>query len=250
MSKPSSTHPESKRQAPSPASSMHVATSQSSSRAKAHLLNLPTLILQRILSYLLVAPSGLLLHRDNSTPPTYRTGIATNILLVNHKLYHTSLPILYGRNTFTASSPATSYGFDAHLYRVPGKHKCLIRSIDLEIDWGRQLWSKFPLIAMRLGELRGLKSLKIHLIDGGDHAEAYGVQVQGKPRGTMQKREGHAAVAMLHAEKKMLKEMVKGIKALRVFELKGFEDVGFAKGLESIVRNGRNSSSQTLRLGG
>ncbi|KAL8765998.1 MAG: hypothetical protein Q9209_007087 [Squamulea sp. 1 TL-2023] len=240
MSKSSSTHPESKRQISSPASVVHVAVPQPSSGAKVHLLNLPAPILQRILSYLLVAPFGILLHHDDSTPPTYRTCIATNILLVNHELYHTSLPILYGSNIFTASSPATSYDFDAHISRVPGKHKCLIKSIELKIDWGRQLWSKFPLIAMRLGGLRGLKSLKIHLVDRGDHAEEEGIQVQGKPKGTMQKREGHVAVAMLHAEKKMLKEMVKGLKGLRVFELKGFEDAGFAKGLENFVRNGRN----------
>ncbi len=106
------------------------------SSPKTHILSLPVQVLQRILSHLLVSPSPLLLHRDASTPSTYCTSLTTNIILVNHQLYHTSLPLLYGSNTFTTSSPATSHDFDAHLARVPGRNKCLIRNIALEIDWG------------------------------------------------------------------------------------------------------------------
>ncbi|KAL8657194.1 MAG: hypothetical protein Q9226_002169, partial [Calogaya cf. arnoldii] len=197
---------------------------------KSNLLNLPAHVLQRILLHLLVSPSRLLLHRDASTPSNYRASVATSVLFVNHQLYHTSLPILYGSNTFTSSSPATSYDFDVHLSRVPGKNKCLVRHIDLEIDWGSQLWMKFPLIAMRLGELRGLRNLQLCIVDGKDLDT--GFQIQGEPKGTRSKREGHVAVMMLNTEKKILEEMVKGLKALRVFKLKGFEDAEFARRLE------------------
>ncbi|KAI4253626.1 MAG: hypothetical protein L6R42_007513 [Xanthoria sp. 1 TBL-2021] len=213
-----------------------ISTSKLNSSPKAHLLSLPTQVLQRILSHLLVSPSQLLLQRDASTPSTYSTSVATNVLFVNHQLYHTSLPILYGSNTFTTSTPATSYDFDVHLSRVPGRNKCLIRSIALEIEWGRQLWMKFPLIAMRLGELRGLRNLRLHFVDKQDPDED--TQIQGEPKGTTRRREGHVAVMMLNTEKKILNDMVKGMKALRVFKLKGFEDAEFARRLEVGVRNG------------
>ncbi|KAL8994501.1 MAG: hypothetical protein Q9169_005555 [Polycauliona sp. 2 TL-2023] len=206
---------------------------------KAHLLSLPVAVLKRILSQLLISPSRLLLQRDASTPSTYHTSLATNILFVNHQLYHSSLPILYGSNTFTTSSPATSYDFDVHLTRVPGKIRCLIRQIDLQINWGRQLWMKFPLIAMRLGELRGLTSLRLQFVETEDSDK--GILVQGGPKGATTKREGHIAVVMLKAEKKMLKEMVRGMRALKVFELTGFEDADFARRLEVCVKNGWKS---------
>ena len=213
-------------------------TSKPNPQPKTHILNLPTIVLQRILLHLLVSPTRLILHHDASTPSTYHTFIATNILFVNHQLYHTSLPILYGSNIFTTSSPATSYDFDIHLSRVPGRNKCLIRNIHLKIDWGRQLWAKFPLIAMRLGELRGLRCLRLQFVDREESDDDIEVQIQGEPKGTTSRREGHLAAMMLNTEKKILKEMVQGLKALRVFELKGFEDVEFARRLEFGVRNG------------
>ncbi|KAL8671249.1 MAG: hypothetical protein Q9168_004242 [Polycauliona sp. 1 TL-2023] len=202
-----------------------------------HLLSLPMPVLQRILSHLLVSPFRLLLQRDASTPSTYRTSLAPDVLLVNRQLYHTSIPILYGSNTFTTSSPTTSYDFDVHLARVPGKHRCLIQKIELEIDWGRQLWMKFPLIAMRLLELRGLTSLRLYFVET-ENTPDEGFQVQGGSKGATTKREGHAAAVMLNAEKKMLKEMVAEMKALRVLELRGFEDAAFARRLEVAVTNG------------
>ncbi|KAI4220461.1 MAG: hypothetical protein L6R36_007607 [Xanthoria steineri] len=210
-------------------------TSNPNSPPKAHLLSLPTQVLRRILSELLVSPSRLLLERDTSTLSTYSSSVATNTLLVNHQLYHTSLPILYGSNTFSTSSPATSYNFDVHLSRVPGRNRWLIRNIALDIDWGRQLWMKFPLLAMRLGELRGLKSLRLHFVDKQNPDED--IQLHGGPKGTTRRREGHVASMMLNTEKKMLEEMVKGMKALRVFRLEGFEDAEFARRLEAGVRN-------------
>lgn len=94
---------------------------------------------------------------------------------------------------------------------------------------------KFPLIAMRLGELRGLKSLRLHFVDKQEPDED--IQLQGEPKGTTRRREGHVALMMLNTEKKMLEEMVKGMKALRVFRLEGFEDAEFARRLEAGVRN-------------
>lgn len=93
---------------------------------------------------------------------------------------------------------------------------------------------------MRLGELRGLRSLRLQFVDREDCDEDIRVQIQGEPKGTTSRREGHLAAMMLNTEKKMLKEMVQGLKALRVFELKGFEDVEFARRLEIGVRNGRS----------
>ena len=212
-----------------------ISTSSPNSPPEAHLLSLPIQVLRRILSELLVSPSRLLLQRDTSTPSTYRGSVATNTLLVNHQLYDTSLPILYGSNTFSTSSPATSYNFDIHLSSVPGRNRCLIRNIALDIDWGRQLWMKFPLIAMRLGELRGLKSLRLHFVDKQNPDED--IQLQGGGRGTTRRREGHVALVMLNTEKKMLEELVKGMKALRIFRLEGFEDAEFARRLEAGVRN-------------
>lgn len=94
---------------------------------------------------------------------------------------------------------------------------------------------KFPLIAMRLGELRGLKSLRLHFFDKQEPDED--IQLQGEPKGRTRRREGHVALMMLNTEKKMLEEMVKGMKALRVFRLEGFEDAEFARRLEAGVRN-------------
>ncbi|CAL8575201.1 hypothetical protein XPA_001140 [Xanthoria parietina] len=235
MSDPSSATLTPGGQVPMSGLGTQISTSNPNSPPKAHLLSLPTQVLRRILSELLVSPSRLLLQRDTSTPSTYSSSVTTNTLLINHQLYHTSLPILYGSNTFSTSSPATSYNFDVHLSRVPGRNRCLIRNIALDIDWGRQLWMKFPLIAMRLGELRGLKSLRLHFVDKQEPDED--IQLQGEPKGTTRRREGHVALMMLNTEKKMLEEMVKGMKALRVFRLEGFEDAEFARRLEAGVRN-------------
>ncbi|KAL8730776.1 MAG: hypothetical protein Q9166_003846 [cf. Caloplaca sp. 2 TL-2023] len=156
------------------------------------------------------------------------------ILLVNHQLYHTSLPILYGSNTFTTSSAATSYDFDVHLQLLPRSNRCLIRKVELEIDWGQQLWTKFPLVAIRLGELKGLRSLKLRFLEKVDGEEDTGVMVQGCKGGkrVVSRREGKVAELMLNAERKMLKSLVEGLKGLRYLELRGFADVEFARGLE------------------
>ena len=92
------------------------------------------------------------------------------------------------------------------------------------------------MISMRLGELRGLRTLRLDFVGKEDADKDF--RLQGEAKGTTKRREGQMAVMMLNTEKKILKEMVRGMKALRVFELKGFEDVEFAKRLEIGVRNG------------
>lgn len=102
---------------------------------------------------------------------------------------------------------------------------------------------KLPLVAAKLVEMKGLKSLKLHIVDDGD--EDWGTKLTrrpekgGKRNGRMGRREGQAAEAMLKAEKKVLRELVVGLKGLRVFELRGFVDGEFAEGLEEWVRLGR-----------
>lgn len=105
---------------------------------------------------------------------------------------------------------------------------------------------KFPLVASRLQELKGLKSLKLHVV-GNDELESEragsGATARGKGAGNgmMIKREGQAAEAMLKAEKKVLRELVLGLKGLRVFELREFVDGQFAKDAESWVKDGRKA---------
>ena len=54
------------------------------------------------------------------------------------------------------------------------------------------------------------------------------------------RREGVLADAMLKAEKKMLRDLVCGIKGLRRFRLVGYRDRVFAEWLEECVRGGRH----------
>ncbi|KAI4241029.1 MAG: hypothetical protein L6R40_004777 [Gallowayella cf. fulva] len=208
---------------------------------KLNLLSMPVNVLQHILSYVLTSPLPLILQRDTSISPTYRSNITASTLFVNRQLYHTSLPILYGSNTFKTSSPTTSYDFDIHLSALSGRNRLLIRNIKLEIEWAAQLWKKFPLVAMRLLELKGLKSLKLHFVDRQGCNGSTEVVVQGSKRGkeVMRGREGYVGEVLLKAEKKMLEDLVEGLKGLRVFELRGFADMEFAQDLERWVRRGR-----------
>ncbi|KAL8919168.1 MAG: hypothetical protein Q9208_006928 [Pyrenodesmia sp. 3 TL-2023] len=212
-----------------------------------HLLSLPSSCLKVILTHLLTSPDFLILHRDSSTPATYSTNLTTAVLLLNRHIYHTALPILYGRNTFTASTAATSYDFDAHVLNLPGRLRGMIKNVELQINWGERLWMKLPLLAARLQELKGLKSLKLHVVvnhelENRKEADSE-VTRQGKggAKEMAIKREGQAAEAMLKAEKKVLRELVLGLKGLRVFELNGFVEGEFARSLEVWVKDGRKA---------
>ena len=189
-----------------------------------HLDILPLEVLQQCFRLLLVAyDHALILCRDDSTPSAYRTYLQPSLLRVCRRFYQTGLPLLYSENTFTTSSPATSVDFDAHLSSLPGKNRQFITSIALKIDWGAQLWAKFPLIARQIVELKTLRQLRIIVIAGNDHKPA------------PYARNGLYGTAILKSEKKVFKELIAGLKALRVFRLEGFSDADFAKALESMV---------------
>ncbi|KAI4152297.1 MAG: hypothetical protein LQ341_000730 [Variospora aurantia] len=217
-----------------------VVPGRSRSEPPPDLLSLRSSTLKLILTYLLTTPTPLVLRRDASTPASYRTDLTISVLLVNRRLYHLALPILYGANTFTTSSAATSYDFDAHLLATPGRLRAMIRSVELNIDWGDRLWAKMPLVAAKLLELKGLKSLKLHIVGGGGELESgEAIRIGVVTRRGRAEGEGFMAVAMLKAEKKVLRELVEGLKGLRVFELKGFVDGGFARNLEEWIARGR-----------
>lgn len=198
---------------------------------------LPLHVLKIILRLLLVTPNALPLdsqrHKD-----VQKAHIATkpDVLRVCRLFYLTGLPILYGENTITTSQ---SYAFDSYLLSLPPRNRQMITSIRLEIDWADQLWAKFPLIAMQLGQLRHLQKLEIIIVESKTH-ESCAALLDNDPNRTLfighrqlngMKREGSLSDAMLKAEKKMLKDMVQGLKALRVFKLEGFRDSLFAERL-------------------
>ena len=189
-----------------------------------HLDILPLEVLQKCFRLLLVVyDQALILCPDGSTPPEYRTHLQPTLLRVCQHFYQICLPLLYGENTFTTSSPATSIDFDAQLSSLPGKNRQLITKIALKIDWGAQLWARFPLIARHIAEIKSLRQLEIIIIDRND------------PKPVTYARDGPYGVAMLKSEKKVFRELIAGLKALRVFKLKGFPDDDFAKALEGMV---------------
>lgn len=115
----------------------------------------------------------------------------------------------------------------------------MITNVRLEIDWANHLWAKFPLIAMQLCQLRKLQRLEVIIVETKEPGRR-AASLDKDPNHTMivgcchvkgTKREGSLAAAMLKAEKKMLKEMVGGLKALRTFRLEGFRDALFAERL-------------------
>lgn len=152
----------------------------------------------------------------------------------------------------------------------------LVRSVRLEIGWAEGLWRKFPLLARALGEVRGLRGVEICIVGGGgggagggergrvrEEEERDGKRYQ-PPAGNVatttakaplrtqpinkaaaaiartKKREEDPVLAdvILKAEKKMLKDLVMGLKHLRYFRLTGFRDEAFARALEEYVRVG------------
>lgn len=247
--------------------------------SNASILNFPLIIIKQILRYVLTSPSPLILQPDSTITASQgnRTFVEPNVLQVCKVFHNVGLPILYGENTLTTSSPATSFDFDEHLLSLRGSKRQMITSVRLEIDWADELWAKFPLVARALGELKSLQKLKLHIVmiekeqkkkqtndgtalmidkDANLNIElAYGGQKypSGKNITTTTplrtptidgrvKREGPVvADAMLKAEMKILKDLVTDLKKLKHFRLLGFRNEGFARCLEEHVRRDSHS---------
>lgn len=229
------------------------------------ILTLPQEIIKRIVRILLVSPNPLILQHDSvTTPQGYRTYVEPSILQVSKVFHNVGVPILYGENTFTTSTPATSFNFDEHLLSLPGSKRQLITSVKLEIDWADELWAKFPLVARALAELKALLKLELIIVEKKKVEQkkpaalvekdanlkimiAYGQISPDKDKVVRQrapatdradgrvKREGQVAEAMLKAEMKMLRDLVTGIKGLKEFRLIGFRHEVFAWCLEEHV---------------
>lgn len=138
----------------------------SSNAFNSAVLTLPLEIIKRIMRILLISPNPLILHHDSVTRSQgYRTYIEANTLQVSKVFHNVGIPILYGENTLTTSSPATSSRFDEHLLSLPGSKRQLITSVKLEIGWADELWAKFPLVARALGELKALLKLEIIIVE-------------------------------------------------------------------------------------
>lgn len=135
---------------------------------KPTLLSLPLSILRQILTHLLISPHPLILQRSPfpCRSPSYHTNIHTSILRVHPLFYNTGLPLLYGANTLTASSPTTSVNFDTVLQGLPGRVRQMIRSVRLEVGWGKRFCEGFALVAKELGGLLGLRSWCLFLLGG------------------------------------------------------------------------------------
>ena len=235
------------------------------------ILALPLNIIKNILRNLLVSSTPLIFEVDfTTTSQYYRTSVEPSVLQVCKVFYNAGVPILYGENTLTTFSPATSFDFDEHLLAFPGSKRQLITKIKLEIDWADQLWAKFPLLARALGELKGLVKLEIVIIEKEKGLEekrtaliekdanlnimiTYGQDLPGENRtapqrapatkraGGRARRKGPVADVMLKAEMKMLKDLVAGLRGLKHFRLIGFRHEAFARSLEEHVRLGKKS---------
>lgn len=234
------------------------------------ILTLPLSIIRKFLRNLLTSSTPLILQHDFITiPGEYRTHVEPKVLQVC-KIFHTvGVPILYGENTFTTSSPATSFDFDEHILSLSGSKRQMITDIKLEIDWADKLWAKFPLVARALVELKGLLKLEIAIVEKEEMVEkkrtasiekdanlkimiTYSQTSPSKDKGARQrapatdradsrmKRKGPAADVMLKAEMKMLKDLVIGIKRLKYFRLLGFRHELFARCLEEQVLLGHH----------
>lgn len=209
------------------------------------ILKLPLKVTKDILRYLLVSPNPLILCRDASTPATYRSQIQPSVLLVCHLFYHLGRSILYGENTITSSTPSTSINFDTHIAHLSGHNRLLITKVRLRIDWPEQLWSHFPLIARYLGELKSLKELGIVIINGEKRNDLailtdkdinIGLTFVKRGAGKCLLPAFTIAEITLKSEKRNFRELVEGLKMLRIFELKGYlRDEAFARELEEFV---------------
>lgn len=147
-------------------------------------------------------------------------------------------------NTIKASSPASSYDFDAHLTTIPVKNRQLITNVKLEIDWADELWKKFPLITQQLGQLP-LKQLVIILSYRDERSQQQRSPLADKDANSQVsppdkdakeiKQNCMMAEAKLKAERKILKTLVEDFRTLKVFRLEGFRDRVFVDMLQGLV---------------
>ncbi len=156
-------------------------------------------------------------------------------------IYQVGKVILYGENTFTTITPCTTYHLDWTLSRMPIWQQHLITSLSLQIDWADELWTKFPLIAVALHELKKIERLEIFIVSTtppmtrnmlSHRRYIRELQEEQREKAKRYNRQGTAAEAMLTAEKKTLKDLVCTMRSLRVFRLVGFADEEFARRLE------------------
>ena len=167
------------------------------------------------------------------------------ILRTSLLFYQIGTRILYGENTFTTATPSISYDLDRTLSRTFDWQRHLIKSISMQVDWGEVLWTKFPLIAVALYELKNLERLEISFVSSTPLATAdlftphvqllTDLQARLRLEAKRYKREETAAWVILNAEKKMFKDLVRTMRSLRTFRLVGFADEEFARQLEFYV---------------
>ena len=209
------------------------------------LSKLPREVLRRILHFLLVSNEPIILWIDDEKQVDSSSGLNPSVLRCCHYIYTVGIEVLYGRNTFTTSSPATSAEFDKQILRLPSRILQLIRLVKLEIDWIDELWSKLPLLASALKRIQGLKSLDITIITNMQRTTTGG-RIKGLASRPTESRstsvQGQMEDAILNAEKRVLKNLVLELRALRKFRLRGFVDQQFATDLEKWIANGRRSS--------
>lgn len=209
------------------------------------LSRLPREVLQRILQFLLVSNEPVILGVDDRMLIDYSSGLTPSVLRSCRYIYTVGIEVLCGRNTFTTSSAATSVKFDKQILGLPSRILQLIRHVKLEIDWIDELWTKLPLLACALDRIQGLKSLNISIISKAqenltEQRTEDLTSRQTKSSGTFVR--GQMDEAIPKAEKRVLKNLVLELRALRVFRLHGFMDRKFARDLEKWVANGRRSS--------
>lgn len=204
---------------------------------------IPLPIITHILGYLLIFSQPLALGHDASTTHGHNNNInSLPVLRACQLFYQIGMPLLYGKNIITTSSPATSYDFDALLATIPVKNRQLIMNIKLEIDWANELWKKFPLIAQQLGRLplkqlviilshKQLQPQRSALADKDENAQFLICDKDAKEF----RQSRMIAEAKFKAEKKMLKTLVEDFRTLKVFRLEGFCDQAFADMLQGLV---------------
>ena len=202
-------------------------------------------VVRRILHFLLRSDHPVILGVDDRRPTDYSSGLTPSVLRCCRYIYTVGIEVLYGRNTFTTSSAATSVEFDKQVHGLPSRILLLIRHVKLEIDWIDELWSKLPLLASVLGRMQGLKSLEITIIWKAQRIVTGG-RTEGLASRPMVSRgayvQGQMEEAILKTEKHVLKNLVLELQALRSFRLRGFVDRQYAMDLEKWVANGRRSS--------